>query len=182
MLGCGCTALNVSYNPNDEEHAMFYCDDINSPEKWDWWLKVWPQLSPPFNIGNLNKPNKQGYFKIHTTISVQFQSCSNPNPEVATFHNGKSNCSGTLGRKIDTYDRCYFFCDRVNMKIHIKQALVCSCSEYFVYYNDAVQKELNCRCWSRRQSARRACGQADQTWGTGATRRNQRSSVSCIIQ
>ena len=46
MLGCGCTALNVSYNPNDEEHAMFYCDDINSPEKWDWWLKVWPQLSP----------------------------------------------------------------------------------------------------------------------------------------
>ena len=43
MLGCGCTALNVSYNPNDEEHAMFYCDDINSPEKWDWWLKVWQQ-------------------------------------------------------------------------------------------------------------------------------------------
>ena len=119
---------------------MFYCDDINSPEKWDWWLKVWPKLNPPFNNGNFNKPNKQGYFKIHTTISVQFQSCSNPNPEVATFHNGKSNCSGTLGRKIDTYDRCYFFCDRVNMKIYIMQALVGPCSDNLVYYIDAVSK------------------------------------------
>ena len=89
----------------------------------------------------INQTNKDIVKCILLTISVQFQSCSNPNPEVATFHNGKSNCSGTLGRKIDTYDRCYFFCDRVNMKIYIMQALiVCPCSDNLVYYIAVISK------------------------------------------
>ena len=27
MMGCGCHALNITYNPNEEEGAEFYCEN-----------------------------------------------------------------------------------------------------------------------------------------------------------
>ena len=32
MMGCGCHSLNITYNPNTEEGAEFYCED---EIKWD---------------------------------------------------------------------------------------------------------------------------------------------------